>query len=500
MKITSLGHTECLLECSLANGKTWRLLLDAWLSDFSVADCMERTPRVSIDWNTFPQIDAVFVSHSHMDHLDPYFLTELYRHQSPILLLSSTLAYLVPTVREYLPAGTQIELLAHLQTRTFEGEVELTGLVFAEDRITNEDDVTTLFVAHGKDAAYFEIDTVPPMIYEEQQKLVDLFMSRNFKSRTYVHSANELEGNLKLFDFPTAKTRKEWARQYVTARKEEILERYETSVEHELPLAAIWKQQGFRSVFIGQGLRYPYDLSKTLAATSIFDLDQVAETYGFIASEFGIETPFVALHGGHTLDTKSGNTARAEVAGLSFSQKLAPNLEHGDRAFRAKKPLLPAVKNTDEQEVLILQTLNTKFLPTKIADQNDSLKQAIILEEATQYVIEVQFGNSAPFESRYYAWGFDRIRFERISPANGQDIPKIQERYFANDLVDFLEGRLELYCNFIQDLDPEMDYRLWTTLGATFLNHDIVQKKYRHHFENAKSGKTPRDSVLSLYQ
>jgi len=498
MKITSLGHTECLLEFTLASGKVWRLLLDAWLSDFSVADCMERTPRVKIDWSSLPQIDAVFISHSHMDHLDPYFLTELYRHQSPTLLLPSMLGYLVPTVREYLPTA-QVELLPHLETRTFAGEVELTGLVFAEDRITNEDDVTTLFVAHGKDAAYFEIDTVPPMIYEEQQKLVDLFMARNFKSRTYVHSANELEGNLKLFDFPTAKTRKEWARQYVAARKEEILERYETSVEHELPLAALWRQQGFRSAFIGQGLRYPYELSKTLAATKIFDLEQVAETYGFIASEFGIETPFLALHGGETLDTKSGNVGPGNISGMAFGDTITANLEHGDSAYRAKGPIYSSTKAPEEQERDILAALNAKFLPTKIADQNDSLKQILILEEVTEYVIEVKYGNSAPYDSRYYAWGFDRVAFERLA-LNGQDIPKIQESYFANDLVDFLDGRLELYCNFIQDLDPEMNYRLWTTLGATFLNHDIVRKKYRYHFENAKSGGTAEDYVMEMYQ
>lgn len=252
MKITSLGHTECLIEFPLQNGAVWRLMIDSWYSDFSPADCAERTPKIAFDWETMPKIDAIFISHSHMDHLDPYFLTEFYRHQSPLLLLSETLAYLVPTIREYLPAGTRIELLHHLKTRTFEQEIELTGLVYAEDTISNEDDVMTLFVAHGKQAAYFEIDMIPPMIYEEQQKLLDLFESKKFKSRVYVHSNNELEGNLKLFDFPNTKAREEWKREYITMRKEEILERYETCMEHELPFASLWKLSGYRSLFIGQ--------------------------------------------------------------------------------------------------------------------------------------------------------------------------------------------------------------------------------------------------------
>jgi hypothetical protein len=170
----------------------------------------------------------------------------------PTSTLSETLAYLLPTLRENLPKDTQIELLRHLDTRTFMGEIELTGLVYVEDTISNEDDVMTLFVAHGKQAAYFEIDTIPPMIYEEQQKLLDLFQSKNFKNRVYVHSANELEGNLKLFDFPNTTAREAWKHEYVTMRKEEIRERYETCVEHELPLATLWRLSGYRSVFIGQ--------------------------------------------------------------------------------------------------------------------------------------------------------------------------------------------------------------------------------------------------------
>lgn len=90
--------------------------------------------------------------------------------------------------------------------------------------------------------------------------------------------------------------------------------------------------------------------------------------------------------------------------------------------------------------------------------------------------------------------------FERIMPLNIQSKFKIQESYFANDLADFLDGTVELYCNFIQDLDPEMNYRLWTALGSTFLNHDIVQKKYRYHFENAKKGSGAEAHVLGMFR
>ncbi len=159
-----------------------------------------------------------------MDHLDPYFLMELYAHQSPTLLLAETLTYLVPTLRANLPDRTRIETLKHLRAQMFAGEVELTGLIFVEDRITNEDDVMTLFVYHGQECAYFEIDTVPPMIFEEQEKLLALFARKKYERRLYVASANELEGNLKIFDYDTTAKRKTWETEYIEKRTDQIAE------------------------------------------------------------------------------------------------------------------------------------------------------------------------------------------------------------------------------------------------------------------------------------
>ncbi|MDD2745911.1 MAG: MBL fold metallo-hydrolase, partial [Candidatus Gracilibacteria bacterium] len=375
MKITSLGHTECLIECPLKNGNTWRLLLDSWLSDYSVADCMERAPQIKIDWKTFSKIDVVYISHSHMDHLDPYFLTELYRHQSPLLLLAETLAYLIPTLKSFLPETTQIETLKHAKTRTFSEEIEVTGILFVEDRISNEDDVMTLFVAHDDQSAFFEIDTIPPMIYEEQQKIVDLFQSKPFKSRVYVHSSNELEGNLKLFDYPTPKKRNAWMQEYLTARKEEILEEYTTMMEHGLPLTEIWNTPGFRSIFIGQGLQYPHKLSQELAGNKFFGLEEVTQMFKKIAGKFKITTPFQALIGGNSLDVSIGIITPANISGVSFVPGFPANTDHNELPFRAKNPLHQSEEIYDAQEAKILQALNARFLPTKIADVEDSLKQ-----------------------------------------------------------------------------------------------------------------------------
>ena len=65
---------------------------------------------------------------------------------------------------------------------------------------------------------------------------------------------------------------------------------------------------------------------------------------------------------------------------------------------------------------------------------------------------------------------------------------KIDESYWFDDVLDFLDGRQELYSNFWHRLDPKMIYRLWTCLGANFCNNDLVIAKYRLHFERAASG------------
>lgn len=67
---------------------------------------------------------------------------------------------------------------------------------------------------------------------------------------------------------------------------------------------------------------------------------------------------------------------------------------------------------------------------------------------------------------------------------------QIDEEYWLLDVVDFLDGRQELYSNFWHRLDSKRIYRLWTCLGANFCNNDLVIKKYRLHFERASRGET----------
>ena len=55
---------------------------------------MERTVKIRFDIEKLKTLDAIYISHAHCDHLDPYTLIEIYKYASPILILPFTLKYL----------------------------------------------------------------------------------------------------------------------------------------------------------------------------------------------------------------------------------------------------------------------------------------------------------------------------------------------------------------------------------------------------------------------
>lgn len=74
----------------------------------------------------------------------------------------------------------------------------------------------------------------------------------------------------------------------------------------------------------------------------------------------------------------------------------------------------------------------------------------------------------------------------------------IDEEYWFLDVLDFLDGKLEMYSSFWHALDPKKIYRLWTCLGANFCNNELIEKKYRYHFERAKNGETATGFVEGI--
>ena len=98
-------------------------------------------------------------------------------------------------------------------------------------------------------------------------------------------------------------------------------------------------------------------------------------------------------------------------------------------------PLDERKGNYKAQEQKILEMLNNKFLPYRMANSEDNLKNAILNSKNHKYVVKIRYGNSEEYFERNYFYSFGSIRFEE-ERGKHEDY---NEDYWANDLEDFLE-------------------------------------------------------------
>ena len=158
MQITALGLSCDLLAFEHPSGTATRILVDPWLSDHATGDAMGRFPRLRFELEALGTIDAVYLSHAHSDHLDPYTLVRLWKEleHPPVLLIPVTLSFLLPIFRIHLPNLRVVPLQAHLPL-VFRG-IELLGFYDVGTEATNEDDVMVLVVTHRNERVLVEAD------------------------------------------------------------------------------------------------------------------------------------------------------------------------------------------------------------------------------------------------------------------------------------------------------------------------------------------------------
>jgi L-ascorbate metabolism protein UlaG (beta-lactamase superfamily) len=193
MILDYLGHSEFIATLKNKSGKDVTILSDTWLSDHIVGDLMGRNPTFSLDYSVLTQIDAIFISHAHTDHLDPYTLVGLYKNlaSKPILLIPETLTFLKSTFEEFLPEA-KIITMRNKEKYDING-VTVRGYIFENEGLTNEDDVMSLFISNDTEIVYTEVDTVPPSNENTQNYLYKIFTERNYESVVYLATRNELE-------------------------------------------------------------------------------------------------------------------------------------------------------------------------------------------------------------------------------------------------------------------------------------------------------------------
>lgn len=498
MILTPLWHTEFLLDIENKDGKNIRFLIDSWFSDFVTWDLCERAVKVHFDHEKISSIDAIYISHAHTDHLDPYSLLQIYKNVNPVLLLPITLSYLIPLFREYIP-HIQIQILKNREIFSFQG-IDVMGIFFENEEITNEDDVMTISFASDREILFAEIDTIPPETLEAYKILNKLFTRKPYETIAYIASRNELEGNIKVLDAQTVKDRVNIKREYLHGRKEEIEWGYaKWEYEEYAEFPNFFHLDGFVRWYIGQGLMYPSFLSKELSELSLFPLSEVVDREVQIAATYDFHFPQKALLPGRQFRIEKGDieTGRKEcpIWELSFSREQTPVEIEVFKRF-SHWPLFPreVPLGSDDIQKKILEVLNHRLLPYFSASPVASLRSVLIKNPDWAYRIEfkIQDQPSLLFE---YSLASERF-FEVPFDANLH----IDEDYWLTDILDYLSGRQELYSQFWHTLHPKRAYRLWMCLGANFLNNDLVKEKYRFHFERAKKWNTSEDFFREMIQ
>lgn len=496
MIITPLWHTEFLIDIENSIGRNVRIMVDGWYSDYAIWDLMERTVKVRFDHEKLSTIDALYISHAHCDHFDPYALAEIYTHTNPLLLLPETLAYLMPLIEEYIPT-IQIQILRNKEIfRLY--DIEIIGAAFPQDYVTNEDDVFTISVANEKEILFAEIDIAPSETIETYKYLYRLFTKRDYETVCYIASRNELEGNLKILDLNTEKEREKFKNEYLHSRKEEIEWGYaKWEYEDYEDFQNYMSIPRFVRGFIWQWVCYPRVMNEELSWLACLTLDEVVDREQNLAREYGYEFPQKVLHPGRQYKIEQGTieTGRKECSiGMLETNPIKTPLSTPETRKYSDGPLSKDVRNFDEQIEKIQHILNTRFFPYWFASWVANIRDAILKNPNKSYNILITgtWGEKAVF-----SFNFSQVRFEQREYT---DWMHIDEDYFANDIDDFLSWKQELYSNFWHKLDPKKQYRLWTVLGANFINHDILIKKYRLHFEEAKKGKNSIDFAKKMLE
>ncbi len=491
MKLHFLGHSEFILEMENASGRPVRILFDSWLSDFAFGDLLARNPRIVPDWKAFPRLDAVFLSHPHCDHFDPYTLRLLFETQRPVILLPETIEFTAPLLQEFLDQP-EIFLLHDRRETKFQG-LSLFGRCFSQAAYTNEDDVMTLFAASDDEIFFTEVDSALPETIEVYTEVHDRFAAKDYSTRVYAATRNELEALYIALDTPRGADRQRKIKQYVKRRREEMYHEYAKFDDDDSGTPEIWKLPRVVRILTGQGLAFAAEIDPDRQKASCpFPLTDVASLERETAKEFRRRIGIHDQEAGSVFDIRGAEIRKAPIAYASFQpldfsggEEIALGPDTLDR------PLVDEVRDERTQESKILAALNNRFLPFQTAHRSAALKDLLLANEDRRYIIRIRYGTVEKNRTALYAFRFGGTSFQEIP-----NVKRFDESYWANDVDDFLEGRQDMFSTTFHHFTPGTRAHFWACLGMPYLNSDLVEKKIRLHFERAAAGENVTDWVL----
>ena len=505
MKIDYLWHSELLITLKNNFNQDIKILSDAWLSWYSVADLMQKNPITNIDLDNFSP-DAVFISHAHMDHLDPYSLKKIFnKKDKPLLLLPETLEYLKDIFEKNL--SCEIKILKNKETFSFKW-INIQWIIFPDWMNTNESDVMTLSVWNDEEIVFTEIDMVPPDSEEWIWYIYKLFTQKDFKTRLYISTRNELVWNLTIVDLPVSE-QENFAQQYRQTRIQEIYQHYNNIfvLEEENIPANIYTLPGFVRTFIWQGIIFPAkEFGPEVLKLKIMSLEENVELEKEIINDFWFTYPMYAM-----------DEVGDEIQNCVYKWLGRYVFENGDlrekgkisyldgEYFKCKQSLPCDCKRTLKDKPIIekydanndiervLTYLNNVFLPYQYGRLDANLKN-LALENDGKYIIQIKKWNNGKEILWYFVWTLWWTGFVYTD----KNLSTYNETYFIEDLINFLDGKIELYSNFWQYLEEWTNIYLWECLWANYLNNDIVRKKISYHFDLANKWISPEKFVLDI--
>ena len=481
MKILSLGHSSYILEMSPEGGEPVRILADPWLSDYLIGDLMGRFPRLELDLSALQPIHAIYLSHSHTDHLDPYSLLKLRQLEpTPTILLPQSLQYLEPLLKEHLP---EFEI-----TRLCQGlELDLHGLKIGaffnpELRATNEDDVMVLTAETESEVFIGEGDALMPL-YDPaaRQALADRFSRDGVQTACFLTVKNEGDSTMNMLSAKDGEQRKELLGQSIEATYTELFDIY-SPLDDEADL--LWGNSSLVRIITGQGICYPQalnpDYNRILFPIRLEDRVRMERE---VAEQFGCKHSIEEMVPGQLHELSDG-----KLRSLSDPEGVTVLDKEEERYFDPESklardfptgPLLEDRRDTGNQRKLIGDCLQNRFLPWLIGSRNPPVEH-LLAAAGGEYRIRVRYGTSEDFEEADYLLSFARLSLEAAESSGEPD-----ESYWANDLDDVLAGRADEFSLCCREPLKGEAQRLWRCLGLPYLNNDLIEKKLRLHFERA---------------
>jgi|GEM_PF-406100 len=497
MRITALGHSCVLLGFEDdQTGQATRILVDPWLSDHATGDAMGRFPRLRFATGDLGPIDAVYLSHAHSDHLDPYTLVRLFGEleQPPTLLLPVSLSFLVPIFEQYLN-HPDIRVLQPHQVTPFRG-LDLLGFFDVVSEPSNEDDVMVLVVTNGAERVLVEADARLSLEFPNFRAFLSLLLrAPDITSAVFLTTENELTGTMESRVCESLEDR-----EYVVENaRDEMLEAVEQLYEPVEDPDDLWRGDHVLRLVHGQGLTAPHELDarwqRILFPVRIADRVDAERA---VAERTGCR---------HGIDSLTVGSVHTVVAGRIESVEPLAGLElldpESSRAFDPQLPFFPGLRcaplRSDPRDPVqlrarILALLNQRFLPWLHGLGRPPVLELMATDGAA-YRVRVLFGPEADDEVWDYvlscrAWGF----VEEPAVEAG-----VHEAYWAHDLDDFLDGRCDEFSGFCRQQFPVPETRLWTCLATPLLNCDLVARRVELHFLRAAQGLTPGSYILGLY-